>query len=252
MEDKEFLLEQINEKLEGFTFSWRYFFIVAAFLLISYTLLRLLKRYLAIGNLFGKYQKGIESTVYNILLVYEPMVVLILTSIFVMINPAFHGLIVLMLVIFGFTHIRSYFNGRVILFNDAVKTDREIKTNKLQGIIAKKERLGLQIKTLEGVHFVRYSDLVRDGYMLLSGEDISGFYELIIQPKAFDDKLNYIQELTDQLAVVPYLDWTHKPEITIEENQKIKARIVVKDDNHVNDLIALINDWDYSCKILKT
>ncbi len=251
MEDKEFLLEQFNDRLDDLTFSWRYFFIVAGFLLVSYTLLRLLKRYLGIRNSFGKYQKGIESTIYHILLIYEPMVLLVLTSIFVMINPVFHGLMALILIIFGFTHIRSYFHGRVILFNNAVKTDREIRTNNLQGIIAKKERLGLKIKTIEGVHFVAYSDLTRDGYMLLSGEDISGFYELMIEPKEFDEKQNYIHQLTDQLAIVPYLDWTHKPEITIDETHKIKARVVVKDDNHVNDLIALINDWDYYCKILK-
>ena len=242
------LIEKLYDKA---AFSWSEFLFVGAVLFAIYFLLRVVQRFLGIRELFGRFQRPIKIVVLYFLLVFEPIVILLLSSAFLMINPIYHGLLLGLIMLFFYSHIKNYVNGRVMQFNASFTIGREIRTERLEGIIDKKDRLGLQIKTAKGVHFVSYSQLIKDSYMLLSGEDISGFYDLQIIPKEPNAKYNYEAKLIDFLSTVPYLDWNHKPEISINEDYEIKARVVVKDERHLHDLVKLIQGWNYSCKILK-
>jgi hypothetical protein len=242
------LIEKLYNKA---AFSWSEFLFVGATLFAAYFILSVAQRFLSISQLFGRFQRPIKQVVTYFLLVFEPLVILLLSSAFLMINPIYHGLLLGLIMLFAYAHMKNYVNGRVMQFNASFTVGREIRTEKLEGIIDRKGRLGLQIKTAKGVHFVSYSQLIKDSYMLLSGDDISGFYELEIIPNQPNEKYNYESKLIDSLSTVPYLDWNHRPEITIDDDYKIKARIVVKDENHLHDLVKLIQDWNYSCKILK-
>lgn len=242
------LIEKLYNKA---AFSWSEFLFVGATLFAVYFVLRITQRFLDIRQLLGRFQRPVKQVVTYFLLVFEPLVVLLLGSAFLMINPIYHGLLLGLIMIFAYSHMRNYVNGRVMQFNSSFTIGREIRTRNLIGIIDRKDRLGLQIKTVKGVHFVSYSQLIKDSYMLLSGDDISGFYELLIVPNEPNEKFNYETKLIDSLSAVPYLDWNHKPEITIDENYNIKARVVVKDEQHLHDLVKLIQGWNYSCKILK-
>lgn len=242
------LIEKLYNKA---AFSWSEFLFVGATLFAVYFILRISQRFLTISQPFGRFQRPIKMFVTYFLLVFEPLVILLLSSAFLMINPIYHGLLLGLIMLFAYAHMKNYVNGRVMQFNTSFTVGREIRTEKLEGIIDRKGRLGLQIKTAQGVHFVSYSQLIKDSYMLLSGDDISGFYELLIIPNLPNEKYNYETRLIDSLSSVPYLDWNHKPEITVESDYKIKARIVVKDENHLHDLVKLIQDWNYSCTILK-
>lgn len=241
-------IERLYDKA---TFSWSEFFAVGAILLVAYFILQLLQRLLSVIKPFGRFQGSIRRTVTYFLLVFEPLVILLLSSAFLLINPIYHGLLMGMVMMFAYAHMKNYVNGRVIQFNNSLQVGREIKTNDLEGIIANKERLGLQIKTGSGVHFISYSHIIRNSYMLLSGDDISGFFELLITPNEPNHKINYEMKLMDYLSTAPYLDWNHKPEISMGDNYEIKARIIVKDESHLDDLVTLIKSWNYSCKILK-
>lgn len=242
----------LSEKLyDKAAFSWSEFLFVGATLFAVYFILRIAQRFLSISQLFGRFQRPIKQVVTYFLLVFEPLVILLLSSAFLMINPIYHGLLLGLIMLFAYAHMKNYVNGRVMQFNTSFTVGREIRTKKLQGIIDRKDRLGLQIKTAKGVYFVSYSQLIKDSYMLLSGDDISGFYELQIIPNVPNEKCNYEVKLIDLLSTVPYLDWNHKPEITVGEDYEIKARIIVKDEQHLHDLVKLIQGWNYSCKILK-
>lgn len=242
------LMERLYERA---AFSWPEFLFVGAIMIAVYFILRLVQRFLGIRQLFGRFQRPIKMIVIYFLLVFEPIVILLLSSAFLMINPIYHGLLLGFIMLFFYPHINNYVNGRVMQFNPSFKAGRQIRTEKLEGIIDKTDRLGIQIKTAQGVHFVSYSQLVKDSYMLLSGNDISGFYALQIIPNEPNPKYNYEAKLFDLLSIVPYIDWNHRPEITVGEDYEIKARVVVKDERHLHDLVKLIQGWNYSCKILK-
>lgn len=243
--DKLSFVERLYDKA---AFSWSEFVVVGAILLMAYLSLRVLQRFLSIGKPFGQFQRPIRMFATYFLLVFEPIVILLLSSAFLLINPIYHGLLMGMIMMFAYAHMKNYVNGRIVQFNSSFSVGSEIEVNDLSGIISNKSRLGVQIKTGSGVHFVSFSHIIKNGYMLLSGNDISGFYELLIVPNKPNDKYNYELQLMDLLSSVPYLDWNHKPEITINDDYEIKIRVIVKDENHLNDLVTLIKGWDYSCK----
>ncbi|NJN77580.1 MAG: hypothetical protein HC803_04025 [Saprospiraceae bacterium] len=233
------------------TFSWSEFLFLGAILIAAYFTLQLLKRFLQVTQFFGRFQRPIKNVVYNILLIFEPTVILLLSSAFLMLNPIYHAILLGLFFVFFFPHIRNYVHGRIVQSNNSLATGREIKIGNLEGIVNGIERLGLKIKTTKGLHFISYSHIIRDGYMLLSGDDISGYYQLLIVPNEPNSRTNYEEELIDYLSSIPYLDWTHKPEIVVEENYQIKARVIVKDESHLQELMNLISGRNYSCKILK-
>jgi len=179
------------------------------------------------------------------------MVLLILSGIFVYINPPFHGILMLMLLIGGYRQIKDYLSGRIVHFDNYISVGKRLKTENTQGIISKMGRLGVKIRTNKGTHFINYSKLMTDGYMLLSGEEVGGFYQLNIQPNEPDEKIDYSTQLMDLLATTPYLDWNHRPQLlpSKDTSKSIKARVVVKEESHLHDLIILIQEWGYSVKV---
>lgn len=233
-------------------FSWTDFFFIALLLVVAYFILQFFDRMLRKYEFLGKYQEGIRGFIHSTFLLYEPLVLLILGGVFILINPVFHGILALIVLWGGFTHVKNYFSGRVVHFDDSISVGKRLKTNDLQGIISDMGRLGIKFRTKKGLQFINYSKLISDGYMLLSGEEVGGFYQLNIRPKELDEKMDYSTHLLDLLATTPYLDWNHKPQIlpSKDASKPIEARVVVKEESHLFDLITLIQEWGYTCKVI--
>ena len=89
--------------------------------------------------------------------------------------------------------------------------------------------------------------------MLLSGEEVGGFFELKIAPLLENENSNHLQYLKDKMTTAPYLDWSHKTEWLYQEDKQqfIQTRVLVKEENHLFDLVELIKEWGYECKISK-
>ncbi|MEM6966350.1 MAG: hypothetical protein AAF573_16420 [Bacteroidota bacterium] len=233
-------------------FSWTDFILIAALLVGFYFLLQFLERILDRYKVFGRYQSSIKSFIHHTFLIYEALAYLILGGVFILIKPVFHGILALIVLVGGFAHVRNYLSGRIVHFDDAITTGKRIKTTDNQGIISQMGRLGLKVRTSKGLQFINYSKLVADGYTLLSGEQVGGFYQLNIQPKEENEKKNHTNRVLDLLNSSPYLDWNHKPQIlpTKENAKAIKARVVVKEERHLHNLIQLIQEWGYHCKVV--
>lgn len=234
-------------------FSWGDFLQIALVLIAVYFVLQFLQRVLRKTNFLGRFQEWACSLVHHLLLVYELIVILLLGAAFVLIYPAFHGLLLLILVIGGFSHIRNYISGRVMQFDGGVSIGKQLKIDTLQGIITHIGRLGLQLKTNKGSQFINYSKLMDEGYLLLSGKEIGGFYNLKISPENIENGNNHLQRLIDLLATAPYLDTSHKTELLTNRDQdnQWNAKVLVKEESHLFDLIDLLREWGYVCKISK-
>ena len=232
-------------------FSWFNFFAAAAVLLLFYFSLQFLYRILERAHFLRGLEDTIRMVIQRLLLVYEPLVLMVLIAIFVFINPVLHGFIFLVLLLGGYSQLRNYLAGRVIQGNEGLILGGRIKTEKKQGIIAKVARLGLEIQTDEGRHFVPYRQLLTDGYTMVSGQEIGGFHQFRLVPKPENDRRDHIRHLSHLLASAPYLDINYKPELALshDEDQAIQTRVLLKEESHLEPILALIEDWGYSCEL---
>lgn len=241
------------ENLSNFQFTWVNLFLAALVLSALWFVLQYLTDFLKKTQFLGQFQASAANGIWYISLIYEPMVLLILGSIFVLINPIFHGLIMGLVFIVSFDGIKNYASGRIIQFDNSLSVGNRMSVKDLQGIISKTGRLGLQLRTNRGLQFIPYTQLYSSGFMVLSGEEIGGFYQLKIFPLETNDKINYKIKLTDLLATVPYIDKNHKPEI-LQSNEvpnQLNAKILVKEENHLHELISLIHERGFNCKLSK-
>ena len=237
-------------------FSWGDFLTIAVVLIALYFLLQFLHQLLERFQLMGNFQKRLKKWIYHLLVFYEPLVILILSSVFVLINPLFHGLLLGLLLLIGFSHVKNYMSGRIVQFNNSIDIGKNLSTNGLHGIISKIERLGLKVSTHKGLFFISYSQLLEQGYLVESGEEIGGLYHLKIVPTEESDdkeKTNHILQLMDLLATAPYLDWNHQPKLvpSNEASRHINAHIIIKEESHLQDLMQLMEEWGYQCKTIK-
>ena len=232
-------------------FSWTDLLLAAVLLYAIYALLYLLKERLERTKRVEGFRAGAYRIVAPLLLLYQPITVLVLAMVFVFINPVLHGTILLLIVAAGFTRIRDYLSGRIILFNPLVTVGKRMRTEKSTGVISRISPIGLYLQTGEGLHFINYTTLLTEGYSLITGKDIGGYYQLQLTPPA--EVEHPLRNLADRLVTVPYLDRSFKPELTLagREQPRINARLSVREEKNLTELLALLQEWGYPATIAK-
>ena len=233
------------------TFSWADFLVLVFCLFILGVVLKYAARILSKTKIFASYKWQVEELSRSVVLLYEPLSFLLLTAAFIWINPSFHGLLIALFFIVVLPQLKDYWTGFFIRHDKAIVVGNRLQCIDNQGVIVDVNRLGLRMKTNQGIQFLAYGKLFSEGYIQLSGEEIGGFYRLKIAPKKEDPKVNDYKRLTDLLSTAPYLDWNHKPEIkeTKSKKYKFRIRVLVKEQSHLQDLLSLIEEWGYTCFI---
>lgn len=241
------------ENILNIQFNWANLLVAFLVLLALRVVLVFLKNYVKRTKFFGGYQEAISKILGYALLIFEPVVFFILASMFVLINPVFHGMIMGLIVVTGFSAIKNYFSGRIIQVDTSLTVGNRLSVQGLQGIISKTGRSGLHLKTNKGLQFIPYAHLYSKGFMILSGDEVGGFYQLKITPKKIEEKIDYKTRLTDLLISAPYVDVNHKPEIfpSLDVPHQLNTKIVVKEERHLYELITLIKEWGFDCKLSK-
>ncbi len=232
-------------------YSWTDLLLAAVLLYGVYAVLVLLRERLQRTKRVEGFRAGAYNIVAPFLLLYQPLTVLVLALIFVFINPVLHGTVLLLLIAAGFSRIRDYLSGRIILFNPLITVGKRMRTEKHKGVISRVSRIGLYLQTGEGLHFVNYTTLLTQGYSLITGKDIGGYYQLQLTAPA---EVEYpLQDLADRFTTTPYLDRSFKPELAYggREQQRIDARLSVREEKHLTELLALLNEWGYPATIAK-
>jgi hypothetical protein len=208
---------------------------------------RLLNRAAFLGNL----QAPLRRTIFLLELFFEPLAVVLISTAFVLWNPIFGGLLSLLLLLLGFSHLRNYLAGRIMQVNLAIEEGKRMKFGDLSGIIGKIGRLGIFLQTAEGRHFVNYFRLINEGFSLVSEQEIGGFYQLSVQVPEREKPLPEPQSIIDLLTVTPYLDWNYKPEWSRVEGEegRFLVKILMKEDGFLEELLALIREWGYQVRV---
>ncbi len=234
-------------------FSWTNLLEVALFLALWYAILYFFRDLSKRTSVFGTWQKYAERIGEVLLLFYEPFAAIMLVSAFVFINPLLHGSLVLLLAAISFRHLQNYVSGRIIRFDKNINPGKKLSSKDVRGIIFKERRLGLEIKTGKGLQFVGYQKLLKEGYMLLADEEIGGFYRLRITPEPENKVKNHKQFVRDLLISAPYPDRNYPPEFSQSEgvDSALNVQVTVREKNHLEDLLTLIRERGYGCKVLK-
>lgn len=235
--------------------SWFEFLAACVGLLLGFFLLRLLNQVIArISFAWADQQHPVRFILRRLQVIYEPAALLIVAAVFFLVRPISNGLILLLIILATFSHIRNYFSGILLTLQDSLAVGKYIRMDEVQGRVAKMGRLGLRLQTNEGRHYIDYTKLLAQGYALLAGEEIGGLYRMRIslrepEPQARLDPKAFME----LLATAPYPEWTHSPEILRGSvgNHSLETRVLLREEHHLFELTRLIGEWGYQCEILR-
>ncbi|MCB0581624.1 MAG: hypothetical protein KDD10_20230 [Phaeodactylibacter sp.] len=240
------------EAITSFRVSWLGLLTLGAALLAFYSVLRLAYQLVLGTSVSSRLLRGAQRLLRGALLLFEPLAIMAWSAFFVFINPGLHALLLGVLVLGGYPHIRNYISGRMIRLGHAIVPGKKLRSSDVQGVVSKLGNLGLYLQADDGRHYLSYARLLSDGYTLLSGEDVSGVYQLIVQPDGDETPDGFAVKLMDILATSPYLDWNHKPEWIADgglDNQ-FELRVVLKQEGHLRELRQLLKELGYACRVV--
>ena len=229
-------------------YSWRSFFTLAIGLLIGYILLGFLNRILSRVNFLGKSQQRIQKTVDALHRMAQPTILLFLLTVFILVKPTLHGLLVALGMILGFQHLRNYVSGIILRFQNKIAEGKIIALNYQEGAIDEIGALGLQVSTSTGVAFVGYDQLMKNGFTLASGDNVGKLVHLQFTSLDNEPKGDPRRILKNLMVDSPYLDWQHPPEfMPVVGSKNINSTILLKEESHLPDLLRSIEEWGFQC-----
>ncbi len=239
-------------RLEEYTISWSLWFFAVLGVVVLFFVLRLLANVLDRVNVLGKQQRPAREILNVVLHLYEPAAILFLLVGFVFINLLLHGLLVAFVFILAFYPVKNYVNGRLFLLAHKLQDGQRIQVNEMSGIIRNLGRLGVSLQTPEGLRFINYTTLLSDGYLLLKGEKIGRLHQLSISSDT-DVAALTVSSLNNRLFACPYIDWSMRPEIKVDEEGEggLLAQVLVREDAHLRSLVDLVREWGYGCAVVR-
>lgn len=183
----------------------------------------------------------------NFLLIYEPLVLLLLLSALIGVKPTMILPIVVILLIISHRHWRNYISRSVVMINKRIKRGVHIHSGGINGKVIKFGKLGTEVQTQKGIHVMSYQSLLDNGYTISEGDEISRLYTLQMITSG-NNTYDAESQLLDRLANTPYIDWNTSPEIEVSEIHKdnITLRVVLRDKSHLDEIVSLLHEWQYS------
>lgn len=233
-------------------FTWLNLFATALTLAVVFLILKTGEQLLRRTVLPGRIRMPLQSGLRWALLFFEPAAALLLLVIFVFIRPELNGPVVALLLLGGFSHLRNYLSGFILRMYENVAIGNRLRTPGAEGVVKFIGRLGLQLRTDDGMHFSSYSKLLSDGFTLVTGEEAGGFFHLDISPKEIENNdKNFGDQLQDLLTQAPYISQKYRIDISEDLNHEnhFSTKILVEEEHHLHELIALLDEQDWEVTI---
>jgi hypothetical protein len=246
------------EDLIASRISWLTWLLFCLLLVGGYFLLHYVERVLNRVSFQWVEQGPVREVMRIVVIVYEPAALLLVASSFFIVRPVSNGLILLLILLVSFAHIRNYFSGKLLAIQGSLDVGMRMRTGETHGRIAHLGRLGMRLQTNEGLHHIDYGKLQNQGFALLAGEEVGGLYRLRIRSaEGASGKKPDPRHLMDLLASAPFPEWTHTPEIydgteqhDDEKGPYLDTQVLLKEEDHLHELIRLIKEWGYVSEVL--
>jgi hypothetical protein len=231
--------------------SWRQLIVAAIVLMLLYFLVQWLGNRLRRMSL-RKTARLLRPIGRFMMVFYEPIAATILLGIFFLVNPLLHGLLLLILLLLGYHHLKNYLSGRLVQLGFDLQTGKQLEIGPVSGVITRLGRLGIYLQNNNGQHYLAYSGLLSGGYTLLSNEDAGGIFSIAIHPpEEVASPEQSRRDLANRLVKVPYVDWSHHPVIQQEEQSShLTARIFIHEEKQLPELLQLVKEWGYTCEVI--
>jgi hypothetical protein len=228
--------------------SWMRWIFVSIITLSLYLFIRFLHTTSERMSLLGGWKKRIHSIVYSIHVLSGPLGFLVIFITFIMIHPAVHGLLVLLIFILGFSLIKSYFLGKMLLLQRKCYKGQKIMFHDTEGFIKEIGSTSLTLQTADGARHLSYIQIFDEGFTQLQGNEIGGLQTIYIDTSDADS--TNTQHIKDKLWESPYLDWSFDPEVKItNQSHQFEVKVLLTERDHLDDLINLISEWGYKCHL---
>ena len=236
-----------------FDYTWAGLLGNALRLAVVYVLLILGQQFLSRRSTAQTWQEVVERFLNYALLLFEPMAILLLVSYFILIQPFYHGLIFVLALLAGLQHFRNYWCGRILLFDPSLRIGTRLSYGQQRGLISYIGRIGIRLQTNKGLLFLNYSDLLDNGYTLLTGEESGSFFRLKIKADPKEDKLPNRAQLEELLQVIPYLNWQHQTQLELSQGQTGEwvVNLALHEEQHLRDLIERLAEQHFLASITK-
>lgn len=250
--DQQLLTVEVNNSLfmDGLgppTATWPFFLamVVAGFLF--YALLFFLRQQLSRLSLTFRAEDRWSNSLRQVLLLYELFFVVVIGSLFILLNPLWHGLIVFFLVLITFPLLRNYLIGRLLCFDRDFGTGKRISVGASKGVINHMNRLGIYVNTNNGMQYFNFKQLQKEGFGIVTDSSMEEYCDLNINVPEKDH--TNPQQLLYQLMGVPYLNSGYKPILIQNDDDTIfRIRVLIRKGNHRRELVQLIEGWGYQCQ----
>ena len=160
---------------------WEAFWMYALLLGCAYAALKFAQRRLAAGGIYLEdADHAVRSALRVTLIVLDPLIVLTVIALFVAVWPTVHGIIVGLVLIFGFAAVRDYVAGYVVRFDHNARVGKHLIHSDAHGVVNGFGLTGLYLQQEEGRTRIAYHRLLREGYTVATDPGVPAYYHLLV------------------------------------------------------------------------
>lgn len=215
-------------------------------LVVIYILVRVLKALLLDNLRLKRYRSILEQIFRAFEYLIFPLATIVLTVIFVYINPYQNGLIVLGVLLLGFNSIRNFYSRFLLRSQQSFEVGDRIKSGDIEGVVLNIRSLNVELHTRDGISFIPYSHLVNKPYTVMEGAKVQNHL-------ALDLAYNGDQEMTDgQLLSIlynsQYLDLTQLPKVHAIGDKKFNIDVLLHKGVSKQDVRKLLAEYKFDIK----
>ena len=245
--------------------TWTHFFYTFLAVALVYALARMLQGRLNRGLYLKDADGPIRSFIRVFLIVLNPLAILVLAAVFVAIWPLAHGLMLGLLILFGFRYIRDYVSGKILRFDRGMEQGRPVQTHLGKGTISNFGLTALYYQSEDGRSRVGYTDLLAHGYTVTGNSERGGYFRMevfyleneasgeeisdskpLLQPDQLTRKLT--QTLVDNPYVKPDFQVTNPPNPSTDWSVEISVGLHRAE--HLDHLVAQLLETGFRTSIL--
>ncbi len=244
--------------------TWTHFFYALLAVAIIYAVAKVLQRRLDRGLYLREADGQVRKFIRVFLIILNPLTLLVLAAIFVAIWPLAHGLMLGLLILFGFRYIRDYVSGKILRFDHSLQHGRPIQTHMGNGSISNFGLTAVYIQREDGRSRIGYSSLLEHGYTVTGSSDKGWYFKLAVLP-AFAKTLDedgeqktllqpdqLARKFTQALVDNPYVkqDFKVNKLLTSVGDWTIEANVGLHRAEHLDHLLAQLSETGFSTSIL--
>lgn len=183
-------------------------------------------------------KKSITGLLQKILLVYKPLATVLLLLDFISMNYVVHSLLLAIISLFSYSHVKNYLNGIVLKLNPLIGKGASVIIDETIGTVKSLQPLGLTVSTETGERYMNYSGIEELGFTIVSNAENTLRQTLFLETELSK------QALLDLLFDNPILHYDEAPTLEVSEDEtKYRLKYTLEKGATSEDLMAFLQEY---------